>query len=130
MLSALLSHFAACTSSTFFGLPTWYKYLVAAGKMQDDPDTGRCEFISMNGTGGFQVQDLSLVGLALVDIALRVAALVAVGYVIYGGMQFVLAQGDTERTKRARQTVINSLIGLIIALISTGLVAFIGRRIG
>jgi len=128
MISALLSYFSACSSATFFGLPTWYKYLVASGKMADDPDTGRCEFVSLN--GGFQVQDLGLIGLALVDIALRIAAIVAVGYVVYGGILFVTAQGESEKTKHARQTIINSLIGLVIALISTGLVAFIGRRIG
>lgn len=90
-----------------------------------DPTTHRCEIAP-----GFKIQDLSLIALALVDIALRVAAIVAVGYVVYGGVQFVVAQGETDKTKRARQTIINALIGLVIAMISTGLVAFVGTRIG
>jgi hypothetical protein len=78
----------------------------------------------------FGIKDLPLIGLAAVDIALRIAAFIAVGYVIYGGVQFVAAQGETDRTKKARQTVINALIGLVIALMSTAIVAFIGKRIG
>ncbi len=127
MLASLLSFFAAgsCSESMFFNLPTWYKYLIHAGKMAVSPETGRCEFVD-----SLQIADLSLIALALVDIALRIAGLVAVGYVIYGGVQFVAAQGESDKTKKARQTVINALIGLVIALISIGLVAFIGNRIG
>jgi len=121
MLSSLLSNFAAgCTGGSFFGLPTWYKYLNTAV----DPLTKHCE------VQNFGIKDLPLIGLAAVDIALRIAAFIAVGYVIYGGVQFVAAQGETDRTKKARQTVINALIGLVIALMSTAIVAFIGKRIG
>jgi NAD/NADP transhydrogenase beta subunit len=70
-----------------------------------------------------------LIGLAFVDIALRLAALVTIGYIIWGGIQFVIAQGEADRTKKARQTIINALIGLIIALIATAMVVFIGSRL-
>lgn len=130
MLSSLLSGFAAtCTEQNFFNFPTWYKYLVYANKMEINAATGRCEVVTY-GPDRFMVQDIGLVALAFVDIAFRIAALAAVAYVIYGGIQFVTAQGETDKTKKARQTIINALIGLVIALISTGLVAFIGSRIG
>jgi hypothetical protein len=116
---------ATCGSQNFFNFPTWYKYLAAAGKMRVNSATNRCEVIST-----LQVQDLSLIALALVDIGLRVASLAAVGYVVYGGIQFVVAQGETDKTRKARQTIINALIGMTIALISVGLVAFVGARIG
>jgi hypothetical protein len=123
MLHALLSLFAAgCgTPTNFFSFPTWYKYL----PMTDNPVTNRCE-VSAN----FGIPQFPLIALALVDIGLRVASLVAVGYIIYGGVQFVTAQGESDQVKKARQTIINALIGLVIAMISTGLVAFIGARIG
>ncbi len=127
MLSFLMSLFAfgSCSESGFFNLPTWYKYLLHAGKMAVSPDTGRCEFVD-----SFKIADLSLIALAAVDIGLRIAGLVAVGYIVYGGVQFVTAQGEADKTKKARQTIINALIGLVIALISIGLVSFIGNRIG
>lgn len=124
MLQAFLSNFAAACGSppNFFSFPTWYKYL----KTVDDPITKTCEIA----VDSFGIKDFSLIGLALADIALRIAGLVAVGYIIYGGLQFIYAQGETDKTKKARQTIINALIGLVIALLSTGIVAFIGARIG
>lgn len=130
MLGSLLTGFAAlCEQQNFFNFPTWYKYLILAEKMEINSATGRCEIISY-GPDKFVVQDIGLIALALVDIAFRIAALAAVAYIIYGGVQFVVAQGESDKTKKARQTVINAMIGLVIALISIGLVAFIGGRIG
>ena len=98
--------------------------------MQPDPATGHCEFIQFkNGTGGFQLKDLSLIGLSAVDILLRLAALVAIGYIIYGGFQFITAQGEPEKVKHAQNTIFNSLIGLGIAIASIGAVAFVGKAL-
>ena len=124
MLNTLLSLFAApsCdTTPNFFNFPAWYKYI----DLVYNDATKRCEV-----PDNFGVADFPLIGLALVDIAFRVAALVAVAYVIWGGIQFVTAQGEPDRTKKARQTVINALIGLVISLLAAGMVAFIGARIG
>jgi uncharacterized protein YacL len=123
MFRSLLSYFASHCDETpnFFNFPTWYKYI----DLRHDPITGRCEVPS-----NFQIEDFSLIGLAMVDIAFRVAALVAVAFVIYGGIQFVTAQGEADKVKKARQTIINAIIGLVIALLAAGLVAFIGERIG
>jgi hypothetical protein len=118
---------AACVEHTFFGLPVWYHYLNAAGKMTIDPATGRCEFVSLR--AGFQVQDMALVGLAIIDILLRVSALIAIGYVMYGGFRMISAQGEPDSIKRAQQTMWNALIGLGISIASIGGVAFIGKAI-
>lgn len=123
MIIDLLSQFAAgCAQHAFFVLPTWYKYLVMAGKME--VVNGRCAVVT-----NFAVPDLSLVLLAILDIVLRLAGLVAVAYVMYGGFQFITSQGDPEGSKHARQTIFNALIGLLISLFATVLVGFIGTRI-
>lgn len=122
MLTHLLDRLAATCASPpgFFGFPAWYRYLPGA---QNDPVTGKCEITD------FHIADIPLVGLALVDIALRAAGLIAVGYIIYGGIQFVIAQGEADKTKKARQTIINALVGLALAMVSAGIVSFIGTRI-
>lgn len=120
----LFSLFAAkCAEKTFFTLPVWYRYLNEAGKMEEV--NGRCEFVSTFSFPG----DLALVGLGLLDISLRLAGLVAVGFVVYGGFQLLTSQGDPEGIKHGRQTITNALIGLVIALLATALVAFVGTRI-
>ncbi|HSX32644.1 MAG TPA: hypothetical protein VLF43_05260, partial [Candidatus Saccharimonadales bacterium] len=64
-----------CDQHAFFGLPTWYKYLVAAGKMAADTGGG-CSFVA-----GVGPADFALIGLALLDIALRIAGMVTFAYV-------------------------------------------------
>lgn len=118
---------AACTEHNFFGLPVWYHYLNAAGKMTQDPKTGRCEFVTLR--GGFKVQDLALVGLSVVDILLRLSALIAIGYLMYGGFRMITAQGDSGGVKNAQQTMWNALIGLGISIAAIGGVAFLGKAI-
>jgi hypothetical protein len=40
------------------------------------------------------------------------------------------AAGNAEKTTSARKRIINSLVGLFIAMTGAGLVAFIGNSIG
>lgn len=118
---------AGCDTSNFFGIPPWYKYLVLSGRMAVDSTTGLCEIV-----GDFKWQnggDVALIALALVDILLRVAGLVAVGFVVYGGIQYVSSDGAPDKTKAAQETIINALVGLVIALIASAAVAFFGRAI-
>jgi hypothetical protein len=119
-----LSKFAACAEHQFFGLDPWYHYLNATGRMEIDA-SGGCSIVN-----GFTFPgDAALVALAFLDIALRLAAFVAIAFVIYGGIQFVTSQGEPEASKHARQTIINAVIGLLIALFATALVAFVGTRL-
>ncbi|HZM63706.1 MAG TPA: hypothetical protein VFB59_01085 [Candidatus Saccharimonadales bacterium] len=124
LTEALSSFAAACTEKySFFDFPTWYKWLDQAGRMEIDA-SGRCVPVA-----SMSVADLSLILLSLLDIALRLAGIVAVGFVVYGGIQLVTSQGDPEGIKRGRQTIINALIGLVISLFATVLVAFVGTSL-
>lgn len=104
------------TSTTFLEFPTWYKYL--------NPEfiNGQCE-LRMNFP-----QDISKVGLAIAEILLRLGGLVAVGFVIYGGFMYITSQGEPEKTKNGRQTIINAVIGLVITIIATAAISFIGSE--
>ena len=123
-----LIHFAAtCNAGNFFGISPWYKYLVASGRMAVNSETGVCEIV-----GGFNWKgggDTILIAMGVLDILLRLAALVAIGYIVYGSIQYVASDGMPDRTKEAQSTIINALVGLVIALIATASVSFIGRAI-
>ena len=64
------------------------------------------------------------------DFLLRVAALVAVAFVIIGGFKYMTAQGEPAGVKSATQTLVGALVGLVIAIIATAVVSFIGNRLG
>lgn len=130
MISNTLNRFAAaCGDQNFFSFPTWYKYLeqetVGRG------DNARCvvEFSLRNDSGKFQGDDLLLVILAIIDILIRVAGLVALAFILIGGIKYITSQGSPEGTKNAKDTIFNAIIGLVIAIIAASVVAFIGRTL-
>lgn len=88
---------------------------------------GRCQIAPTFSI--LQLNSLLSIGIALIEILLRVAALVAVGYIIYAGFQYLTSNGDPERAKHGKDTILNALIGLVIAIIATVLVGFLGQRL-
>jgi hypothetical protein len=112
---------AQCYANNFFGFPHWYEYL----DVNIDATTKVCQVSKFTFPG-----DITLVVLALLDMGLRLAGLVALGFIVYGAINYVTSQGEPDKTKKAQETVLNALIGLTIALLAAGIVRFIGARIG
>jgi hypothetical protein len=100
----------------FFGLPHWYKY--ACGH----------DFRFLANEDG--PSDIPLVGLAILEIMLRIAAVVAVGYVVFGAIKYQTSQGDPKKIEEAKSTIINALVGMVISALAISIVAFIGNRLG
>lgn len=115
-----LTILAACKVSSFLGMPAWYQYLT---NYMDD----NCALRTLEPNEWGNV--ILLVALAVVDILLRIAGLLAVGFVIYGGIKYMTSNGDLSATKSAQETIIGAVIGLVIAIIAAGLVGFIGRTL-
>lgn len=103
----------SCIDPNFLGFPTWYKYL---------PKTvvnGQCT------PSLAKLSDIWLIAAAILDILLRLSALFAVFFIIYGGIQFVLSQGNADQTTKARNTIINALFGLLLAISAAAVVQFV-----
>jgi ABC-type Fe3+ transport system permease subunit len=105
--------FAAACHTEFFGFPVWWKYL-------SHPN---CQPQIQN------LSDIWLIVAAIIEIALRIAAIVAVVFIIYGGCSYTTSQGDPDGTKSARNTLVNALIGLAVAVMAAVIVSFIARSI-
>jgi len=136
MLSQLFFNFfgatvanGPCPITYFLGIPPWYKYLVSSGRMV--ANNGICEVVGgfKWQAGGGKVSDIVLIIMGVLDILLRVAGLVAVGFIIYGAIQYITSDGEPSKSKDAQSTIINALIGLIIALIATTTVGFLGSKL-
>ncbi len=108
------------SANSFLGLPHWFEYLDgktdALGKCVPtfDPDN---------------INDLWGIGLAGIDILLYIVGLVSVGYIIYGGFVYMTSNGEPDRTKGAKDSILNALIGLVIAIVASAIVSFIGNSI-
>ncbi len=106
----------ACKKGDLFGvIPPWYKYLNFDSDCSPNLDLGN------------HPEQFWLIGFGVIEILLRVAGAVAVGFVIYAGFKFVMSQGDPENVKNARNAIINALIGLAIAILASTLVTFIAE---
>ena len=117
LLIDILSKFSAvdpACEKSFFGFPTWYKYL----------DSGvACAPVLK------ELSDVWLIVLAIVEILLRVAAIAAIIFVLYGGIRFITARGNPEKINSARIAIQDALIGLVIAIVATALVSFVAGRL-
>ena len=104
-------------SGGFFNLPHWYKYLSGV----------------TDGTGGCipkiqGINDVWLIVAAIIDILLRLAVMAAIVMIIYGGIQYITSQGEPDKSKKARSTIFDALIGLGLAVAATAAVTFVAGR--
>ena len=125
MINVVLNFFAAanpCTGGSFLGFPTWYTYL--DGKTITDSVTKvqSCTPV-ING-----LSDIWLIVAAVLEILLRLAAIAAVAFVVIGGVEYIMSQGEPDRTHKAQGTIINALIGLVIAIGAATVVSYIAGK--
>jgi hypothetical protein len=118
---------AVCTASQkkdlysqhFFFFDPWWKYL---SSHQDA--LGACvpnvDFFN-------HPSNLWLIGLAILDMLLRLAGFLAVLSIMVAGLELVRTEGSTEKATNARQRLLNSLLGLALAASATALVTFVGN---
>jgi hypothetical protein len=118
MLETMLSRFACSLPDRVQTVPTWYKYL------DGEVSGGRC-------SPSVTIPDSVIpILMAIFEILLYVGGIVAVVFVIYGGIQYIISQGEPDRIRGARTTIINALVGLVIVILSTAIVNLIARNIG
>lgn len=117
---------AQCNVGGFFGIPTWYKYI----KDFDENCNPDVDFTKGENGAKFNGTVFIQIALAIVDILIRIGSLIAVGFVLYGGFIYLTSQGEPDGTKRGRTAIVNALVGLVIAIFASAIVAFIGGRLG
>ena len=107
-----------CSKSDYvFGLPTWYRGLTTGAN---------CEMkkISEKGEAGsvtIQTFIWQVVG-NVFDMIFRLAGVIAVGFIVWAGFQYMLALGNSGQLANAKTTLINAIIGLIITLLASGII--------
>lgn len=99
---------ASCAnySPTFFGFPTWYKYLVNANLLEADCSLSQ----------DFTLMSIWLIAAAIIEMMIYVAGIIAVVMIMWGGFRFITSQGSPDTTKEARNTILYAIIGLIVSI--------------
>jgi hypothetical protein len=105
-------------NNNFLGFPHWWKYL----KLERDP-LNKC-------VPAFNFpSDIWGVALAVIDMLLYLAGLIAVVSIIIAGISYITAAGSSDKITSARKRIQNSLIGLAIVFIAAAVVSFIGNSL-
>ena len=82
----------------------------------------------VDGGGGGSNQNLPDIITTIINVMLFIAAALAVIMIIYGGIRYITAHGDEKQVKVAKDTIVYSVAGLIIAILAYALVTFIFDR--
>lgn len=81
------------------------------------------------GCPGNSNSDLPTVIQNILNAIIAVAGIVSVVFIIIGGIQYTTSAGDPGKTKKAKDTILYALIGLIICALSFAIVNFTISRI-
>ena len=58
----------------------------------------------------------------MVDNVFRATGLLATGFLIWGGYQYMLGQGEPGKLAGAKKTITNAIIGLVISILASSIV--------
>ncbi len=67
------------------------------------------------------------VAVNVVQVVIALTGIVAVGAIIYGGVIYISSAGDPAKAKRARDIIIYSVVGLIVAVLAQAIVTFVTK---
>lgn len=104
-------------------IPPWYK------DMARRDSGGGCSILSpdsfKNGIQGF----IWKIVLNIIEILLNLTAYITVGFIIYGGFKYMLATGSPDGIAKAKTTIMNAVIGLVLSIASIAIVNLIAGAI-
>jgi hypothetical protein len=61
-------------------------------------------------------QNLPTIITTVVNFALAIVGIIAVVYLIWGGVTYITAGGDAEKAGKGRTTITNAIIGIVIII--------------
>ena len=62
------------------------------------------------------------------SLAFLIAGGISVIFIIVGGLRYVISAGNPEDTKRAKDTIIYAVVGLIVSMLAFTVVGFVAER--
>lgn len=78
------------------------------------------------GMGGTpQNVDMPVVIMRIVSVTFGLIGVVLVGLLVYAGWMYMTAGGESEQTEKAKTTIRNAIIGLVIVLLSYAIARFV-----
>jgi|SRR3989344_1737066 len=95
------------------------------------PLVAGAQFTPPNAGGTGLPNDSSISGfiLKIINIALAIAGLVAVLFLIIGGFRYITAAGNEETAEKAKKIILNAIIGIVVIILSFVIVRVISNAL-
>lgn len=105
--------YAAGCENRLLGIPPWYR-----GLTNNNPP--QCTIKTPQSAGGIETFIWRIV-LNVVEMAVVIVAYISVFFILYGGFLYMTGGALPAQLERARKTITNALIGLVIAMAAIAL---------
>lgn len=105
--------------SNFLGFPAWYEGLTEGAD---------CHIKSPDAAGGLSAF-IWHIALNVVAILLRLVGYVSVVFIIIGGFNYMTSAGSPDGIARAKKTIMNAVIGLVLSIASVAIVQLVAGAI-
>ncbi len=97
----------------FLGIPPWFRGMTQKETVNGDE---ACVIKSPSSVSGGISGFIWTIVLNVIEMALVIAAYIAIFFIIYGGFQFITGGASSDTVARARKTIFNAVLGLVISL--------------
>jgi hypothetical protein len=104
--------YAAACNDRLLTFPAWYKGL----------QTDNCDIKSPGSSKESLSKFIWTIVLNVIEIMLQAVGYLSIGYIIAGGYKYIISAGSPDGMVKARKTIVNAVVGLIISIFSVAIV--------
>ncbi len=115
--------YAAC-NNRFLTFPTWYRGLTDGDCNVSVEAVGTGKSVEEGGKLAVFVQILAI---NIIEIMLNIVAYICIAFIIVGGFKYITSAGSPDGNEKGRKTIINALIGLVISIVSIGIINLVAQ---
>lgn len=69
------------------------------------------------------------IAINIIQVVLSIVGILTVGMIIYGGIQYVISNGDAAKLQKAKNTILYGVVGLVVSMLAFGIVTYISQSI-
>lgn len=110
---------AAACGDRLLTFPAWFKGLT----------TANCDIKPPTDVPGGLPTFIWTIALNVIEFMLQLVAYISVGFIIAGGFKYLTSTGSPDRVAKAKRTIYNAVIGLVIGIFSVAIVNLIAGAI-
>jgi hypothetical protein len=89
-------------------------------------DTSQCKIVKEN---NLNYQGKNIIW-TIMQFVLGILGGIAVIMIVVGGIKFVISNGDASAVASAKKTILYSVVGLVVALLASGIVLLVNNFFG